>query len=153
MKHKVIKVVHNKSLQLLDIFNPKAIWNICSYYNIQHAIRSLLRSNFISLCFFLSIFVTPFRRHCCERRYILSHASFKSWMEDVTQSISIAPDCANSDICWWAGEKAAVIIPWFCDLPSRGRMLQRDSSSTVGSMNFLSPWTPWNYKSTMSGFI
>lgn len=115
--------------------------------NIQHAILSLLMSNFISVCFVLNIFVTVLRRHCCDRGYIVSHASLRTWTEDVTHSMSITPDCAKSHICWWAGEKAAVIIPWLCDLPTGGEMLQRDSSSADGSKNLLSPWIPCNYKS------
>lgn len=115
--------------------------------NIQHAILSLLMSNFVSVCFVLNIFVTLLRRHCCDRGYIVSHASLRTWTEDVTHSMSITPDCAKSHICWWAGEKAAVITPWLCDVPTGGEMLQRDSSSADGSKNLLSPWIPCDYKS------
>lgn len=115
--------------------------------NIQLAILSLPMFNFVSVCFVLNIFVTLFRRHCCDKEYIVSHASLRTWIEEVTHSMSITPDCAKSHICWWAGENAAVIIPWLCDLPTGGEMLQRDSSSTDGSKNLLSPWIPCNYKS------
>ena len=99
------------------------------------------------VCFFSNIFVTLLRRHCCDRGYIVSQAFLRTWVEDVKHSMSITPDCAKSHICWWAGEKAAVIKPWLCEVPTGGETLQRDSSSADGSKNLLSPWIPCNYKS------